>query len=143
MLLNTTYKNKEIEEKICQAVGKPYSLLYRIKQKGIGSPKMKIISASSEIYSLLQLDQNLNSCNVELRPKGIIIAFQKRLETYALVIPFYKLNIYKGDIDSYTFFKDHYKIKIRATNKDLKIHNFIKKIKAEKDNQKPINLEYL
>ena len=51
----------------------------------------------------------------------------------------------KSVIDS--FFEGlHYgdSSKIRTTiHKDLKIHNFIKKIKAEKDNPKPINLEYL
>lgn len=143
MLINFSHNDPEIIKKINEAVGPPFSLIERFKMLGIGSPKMRIIKSSIEIHNLLVLDQNTNTCNVELRPKGIIIGFQKRLETYALVIPYYKLKIYKGDLNAYTFFKDHYLIKVLATERDKKIHTFISKILTEKERNSPTRLEDL
>ena len=143
MLVNFTHNDPKIALKINEAVGPPYSLIERFKMAGIGSPKMRIIKSSIEIHNLLVLDQSTNTCNIELRPKGIIIGFQKRLETYALIIPYYKLSVYKGDINAYTFFKDHYLIKILATEKDKKIHMFVTKILAEKEKNRPTQLEDL
>jgi len=117
-----------------------FSLLERIKQKGVGSPKLKIVSSSATIYNLLQLDQSRNTCNIELRPKGIIIGFQKRLEVYAFIIPYYKLNLYKGEAEIYSFYKDDYFIKIEAKAIDTSIHKFIKKILTEKERQTPTSL---
>jgi len=137
MLLNISHNDKKIKRKIDEIVGKPFSLLERIKQKGVGSPKLKIVSSSATIYNLLQLDQSRNTCNIELRPKGIIIGFQKRLEVYAFIIPYYKLNLYKGEAEIYSFYKDDYFIKIEAKAIDTSIHKFIKKILTEKERQTP------
>jgi len=133
MLLNISNRNKEIERKINTEVGESFSFAERVKFGGIGSPKLKILSSSIEIHNLLQIDQNTNTCNIELRPTGIIIRFQKRLESYALVIPYYRLSIFKGESNSYTFFKDNYKIKVLANEEDYKIHNFVKKVQNQKD----------
>lgn len=141
MLLNISHNDKEIKRKINDTVGMPFSLLERIKNKGVGSPKLNIVAASSTIYNILQLDQSRDTCNIEMRPNGIIIGFQKRLEVYALVIPYYKLNIYKGEAEVYSFYKDQYFIKIQAKAKDHNIHNFIKKIITEKEKQTPTRLE--
>lgn len=143
MLLNISHNDKKIKRKIDEIVGKPFSLLERIKQKGVGSPKLKIVSSSATIYNLLQLDQSRNTCNIELRPKGIIIGFQKRLEVYAFIIPYYKLNLYKGEAEIYSFYKDDYFIKIEAKAIDTSIHKFIKKILTEKERQTPTRLEEL
>lgn len=143
MLINISHNDKEIKQKILGLVGKPFSLLERFKLGGIGSPKLSIISSSATIYNLLQLDQNRNTCNIELRPKGIIIGFQKRLEVYALVIPYYKLNIYKGDAEIYSFYKDDYFIKVEAPSNNIAIHKFIHRILTEKEKQSPTRLEDL
>jgi len=143
MLINISHNDKEIKRKIVKLVGEPFSLLERFKQNGIGSPKLTITSSSPTIYNLLQLDQNLNTCNIELRPRGIIIGFQKRLEVYALVIPYYKLNLYKGGAEVYSFYKDHYFIKVRAHSEDNSIHKFINRILTEKEKQSPSRLEDL
>lgn len=143
MLVNFSHNDSKIIKKIDEAVGPPYSLIERFKMTGISSPKMRIIKSSIQIHNLLVLDQRTNTCNIELRPKGIIIGFQIRLETYALIIPYYKLSVYKGDINAYTFFKDHYLIKILATEKDKKIHAFVTKILAEKEKNRPTQLEDL
>ena len=84
MLVNVSYNNKELTRKIDDEVGKPFLLKNRWAMGGIGSPKLFITESSIEIRNLLLLDNNLDSCNIELRPKGIIVRFRSLLETYAL-----------------------------------------------------------
>ena len=134
MLRNVSYKNDKQQNEINEFVGKPFSLLERLKQKGIGLGKLIIIKASKEIENLLVLDQNINQCNIERRPNGIIIYFRVLLETYALIIPYYKLVVFKVDGDVYTFHIDHRMIKIKVNNK--KNHEFIRNILNEKANFK-------
>ena len=130
MLRNVSYKNDKQQNEINEFVGKPFSLLERLKQKGIGLGKLIIIKASKEIENLLVLDQNINQCNIERRPNGVIIYFRVLLETYALIIPYYKLVVFKVDSDVYTFHIDHRMIKIKVNNK--KDHEFIKNILDKK-----------
>tara|TARA_B100000989_G_scaffold98910_1_gene72160 strand:+ start:150 stop:557 length:408 start_codon:yes stop_codon:yes gene_type:complete len=134
MLRNVSYKNQKQLDEINDFIGKPYTLLDRIKQKGIGSGKLFIVGASKEIENLLVLDQNINQCNIERRPSGIMIYFRVLLETYALIIPYYKLVIFKVDSDIYTIHIDHRKMKIKVKNN--KDHGFIRNILNEKANFK-------
>ena len=138
MLVNVSYNNKEITRKIDEIVGKPFTLKERWAMKGIGSPKLFITETSSEINNLLILDNNTNSCNIELRPKGIIVRFRSLLETFALVIPYYKLSIYKGDFAKYSIFKDHYFIKVKSDTKA--IQKFFKKILDYKADNAPTSI---
>ena len=134
MLKNVSYNNPKQEDEINNFVGKPFNLIERLKMKGIGSGKLLIVSASKEIENLLILDQNINQCNIERRPKGILIYFRVLLETYALIIPYYKLVIFKVDSDVYTIHIDHRKVKIKVkSNKD---HEFFRNILNEKANLK-------
>ena len=126
MLLNISYNNPEIRVKIDQEVGAAFKLLQRFKLKGTGSPKLHITATSIHIHNLLILDSNTNFCNIELRPKGIIVMFRSLLETYALIIPYYKLNLYKGKSQEYSIYKDQYYIKVRADNPS--IHKFMMKL---------------
>ena len=96
MLLNISYNDPTVKRQIEKAVGRPFSLQQRWKLGGIGSQKLMINSASIDIHNLLILDNNLKSCNLELRPLGIIVHFRSLLETYGLIIPYYKLKLYKG-----------------------------------------------
>jgi hypothetical protein len=141
MLLNVSYNEPKIKKQIDDEVGAPFSLRERWKLGGIGSPKLIITHASIDIHNLLVLDNNLDSCNVELRPKGIIVRFRSILETYALVIPYYKLKIYKGKAQEYSIYKDHYCIKVAATENN--IHDYFKKINTQKINVLPTRLEEL
>lgn len=141
MLLNVSYNEPKIKKQIDDEVGAPFSLRERWKLGGIGSPKLIITHASIDIHNLLVLDNNLDSCNVELRPKGIVVRFRSILETYALVIPYYKLKIYKGKAQEYSMYKDHYCIKVAATEKN--IHDYFKKINTQKINVLPTRLEEL
>lgn len=126
MLLNVSYNRPKIKKQIDDAVGKPFSLVERIKMKGIGSGKMFIDSTSIQIHNLLVLDNNQNVCGIEMRPNGILVTFRSLLETYALVIPFYKLKIYKGQSDVYSIYRDDYFIKVKI--KEKQHHKFMQKL---------------
>lgn len=113
MLLNVSYNDKEVNRQIDEEVGSVYGLIERFKIGGIGSPKMRIIKSSQEIDELLSLDNNVDTCNIELRPKGVILRFRSLLESYALPIPFYKLTIYKEKAGEHKIFCDHHFIKVQ------------------------------
>ena len=136
MLLNISYNEPEVIEKIETAVGKPFTLKDRWEKGGIGSSKLVITQASIDIHNLLILDNNRNTCNIELRPKGIILRFRGLLETYALIIPYYKLTLYKGKAQEYSIYKDKQFIKVAADTKAT--FKFFTKLSREKaDNQLP------
>jgi len=141
MLVNVSYNNRDLTRKIDKEVGKPFTLKERWAMNGIGSPKLFITETSMEIGNLLLLDNNLKCCNVEMRPKGIIVRFRSLLETYALVIPYYKLSIYKGDLAIYSIFRDHYFIKVKSDTKA--IQKFFKKMLNFKADNLPTSIEDL
>lgn len=141
MLLNISYNEPVLTEKINEAVGKPFSLKQRLQLKGIGSGKLLMTKTSLEIHNLLVLDNNINNCNVELRPKGIIIRFRSLLETYGLIIPYFKLTVYKEKASEITLFKDHYFVRMQASNKEAK--GFFKKVMDEKIRSTPPSIDLL
>ena len=65
-----------------------------------------------------------------MRPKGIIVYFRVLLETYALVIPFYKLVIFKVDSEEYTLNIDQKFLKIKVKGKGN--HGFFRKMMEQK-----------
>ena len=141
MLLNVSYNQRDITRKVDEEVGKPFTLKERWAMGGIGSPKLFITEASIEIRNLLILDNNIDCCNIELRPKGIIVRFRSLLESYALVIPFYKLTVYKGDFAVYSVYRDHHFVKVRSDTKA--IQKFFKKILDFRTKNKPTSIEDL
>jgi hypothetical protein len=130
MVRNVSYKNEKQELEINNLVGKPFGLFKRIKEGGVGSGKLLITKADKDIENLLVLDHNLNYCNIEMRPNGIIIYFRVLLETYALVIPYYKLVMFKVDGEEYTLNIDQKFIKIKVKGKGG--HGFFRKIMEQK-----------
>jgi len=131
MLYNISYKDLKIEREINELVGKPFTILESIKKGGIGSPKLFITRCSSTIYDLLHVNNSAKFCNIELRPKGILIGFQSRLDIFVLAIPFYKLVIFKPG-DSITFHVDHHYISVDYSKNTKNIESFIKKMEVEK-----------
>jgi len=140
MLLNVSYNNKKITQQIDAEVGPPFTLRERFKKKGIGSPKLIITSGSISIQNLLIQNNNRNQCNIELRPKCIIVGFRSLLERYALVIPYYHLALYKGTATTYSIYRNIYFIKIEVRPNDKAAHIFIKKVLGEKAAQIPARL---
>ena len=141
MLTNVSYNNKAITRKIDDQVGKPFNLKERWAMGGIGSPKLIITETSIEIRNLLILDNNRDTCNIEIRPKGIIVGFRSLLESYVLVIPFYKLSMYKGEPSVYSIYRDNHFIKVESDTKA--VQKFFKKILAYKADNAPTSIEDL
>ena len=96
MLRNITYNNPEMKAEINQAVGPPFGLISSIKMGGIGSRRMLISKASSDIRKWLSMQTTLPYCYVELRPNGIIVHFRSILETMGWIIPFHHLSIFRN-----------------------------------------------
>ena len=113
MLFNVSYNDRETNRKIDELVGSVYGLIERFKIGGIGSPKMRILESDSEIESLLSLDNNVDTCNIEIRPKGVILRFRSILESYALPIPFYKLTIFKDKAGEHSIYYDNFFLKVQ------------------------------
>jgi hypothetical protein len=139
MLLNVSYNNPKVKKTIDEEVGRPFSIRERFKMGGIGSSKLVINSASIKIHNLLILDSYINTCNIEMRPRGIIVGFRSILESYALIIPYYKLSLYKGKAEEYSVYRDDYFIKIRALAGDRATHKFIKKVMNYKAENQPLD----
>ncbi|MGB3343390.1 MAG: hypothetical protein WBA61_05730 [Aequorivita sp.] len=127
MLLSVSFSDAEITRKINAELGKPYSLYERIKMWGNGSPKLILKEASEAISDLMNRDNNRNVCNIELRPKGIIVGFRSKLDSYALIIPYDKL-VLSTTNDGYLIRKDEYFVEISIHPKDYSIHRFMKKL---------------
>lgn len=143
MLLDVSYNNKINTRKIDKELGKPFPLMERFKMGGIGSPKLILIETSIQISNLMNMDSNRNVCNIEMRPKGIIVGFRSRLSSYALVIPYYKLVLKKGKAEEYSIHMDNYFFNFEAQTKDKAVHNFMKKLIKAKNNVTPDRLEDL
>jgi len=112
MILNITYPSPKLNQAIKAQVGPSFSLLERIKMKGIGSRKMLITDCSASIADLLHNSADTKYCNIELRKKGIIVGFQSTMRIYAWLIPYYQLTTYFEDntLKVYSL-QDHIKMK--------------------------------
>lgn len=132
MLVNISEGFSEKKEEIDAAVGKPFTLEERQKHEKTSITGLFITAASIDIYNLLVLNEGNSKCNIEMRPKGIIISFRAKNDTFSLVIPFFKLKIYKGKAEEYSFYRDKYFIKIWAGAAEPEIHSFVKKIRNYK-----------
>ena len=125
MLRNVSYNDPEIDREIDRDVGRAFSWRERFRRRGIGSPRMSIRTASAEIFVLLCRDTNPNTCNIELRPRGVIVRFRSRLETYALVIPYYRLSVYKGRPDEYSLYRAQHFVRVEA---NARVHAFMNRV---------------
>ncbi len=130
MIINLSKQTPEIKDKITAEVGSPFSLLERQQLKGCTSGKLEITGQSIDIHNLIIFSQGPNLCTLELRPDGIIVRIQVGLEIYGLLMPYYKLKIYKGSAEEYALHRDHYYVKLKADTSQK--HAFIKKIRQQK-----------
>lgn len=142
MLRNITYNDKKLEAEINDLVGKAFGLIDNIKLQGVGSPRLDIVSCSEEIGELLSYDHNRNFCNIELRPKGIIIRFRSLLETFGLIIPYYKLVLFKPG-NQISFHMDHHVISVEALPTNKSVHVFMEKLMQLKIESAPTSVDDL
>lgn len=95
MILNTTHYNKEHKSTIADLVGSEFSLVQKLKLKGVGSKRMIIDDVSPNMKSMMNIVSDINYGNIELRPQGVLIMINQGLINFTWVIPFYQLVIYK------------------------------------------------
>ena len=143
MIINVSYSNKQTTRTIEEHLGKPFTLKERFQKGGVGSPRLVVAEASVQINNLLQLDNNRNYCNIELRPDGILVGFRALLESYALLIPYYKLVIYKSGAKRYSIYKDDYFVRVEPQGNDKSVHKFMAKLMAQKSTQAGTRIEDL
>lgn len=129
-IFRVSHNDKEVNRKIDELVGRPFGLVDRWKMKGIGSPRLLMKSCSQQVYQLLQADDTVKYCNIELRPRGILLGFRARLESYVLAVPYYRLSIYKGESDIYSIHDSPHFVKVQAREKA--VHNFFRKLTDKK-----------
>jgi hypothetical protein len=99
MILNNSYNDKEINRRINALVGEPFSLWQRIRRKGIGSRRQLILEASVSIQKEVEVNSGIAYCLIEMRPKGLLVHFRKRLEAMVWVVPYYQLTLFQNGSD--------------------------------------------
>jgi len=95
MILNSTHTSKTNTKMINDLVGKPFSIIERLRLKGIGSKRMVIEKVSLNLKQYLNSIADINYANIELRPTGILIHINKGLQNFTWALPYYQLVIYK------------------------------------------------
>ena len=126
MIFNTTYTNEDYDIALKEHLGKPYSLLKKIKLNGVGSHRMMIAELSPKLKpSKIQFSE-IDYGNIELRPKGILVHFTKRLDRYSWIIPYHKLVIYNSDF--FSIHADGSFIRFRKNRQYLENKKFIAKM---------------
>ena len=66
MILNTTHLNKEHKSTIDDLVGSEFSLVQKLKLKGVGSKRMIIDDVSPNMKSMMNIVSDINYGNIEL-----------------------------------------------------------------------------
>lgn len=96
-LFNVSYYEKEVNDEIISWVGEPFGFITSLKMGGSGSPRMIIQDASEAIQPLLSKDKYIKYCNIEIRPKGLILRFRLRLDALAFVVSYKDMEVVKTD----------------------------------------------
>ena len=95
MFINTTYTNKEELQLVDDLIGKRFSLLEKLRRRGVGSKRMIVDEVSPRFYRALSVHQEITYASIELRPGGILIHFNAERKSFSWAIPYYQLVLYK------------------------------------------------
>lgn len=131
MLIQYSYPSKKIKDQIDQSVGKSFGLLSILKMGGIGSQRFTIDEANEEILDLFSYQSGECFTNIELRPKGIVLRFRARIDTYVLVLPYWSLSIYKSN-GLLTLHGGKWKLKLLPSNNLALNRSFLTKMLDQK-----------
>lgn len=93
MILETTLQEQTTIQIVNEYLGQPYTIWERLKMRGIGSKRMMITKASTHFENYLSMTEDLNYANIELRPKGIIVHFNKRLRQFSWLVCYDDLQV--------------------------------------------------
>ena len=138
MIFNTTHKNEDYDIESASLVGKPLNLMQRIKQGGIGSSRLMIHKISPKLNLSKLKFSEIDYANIELRPKGIIVHFTKKLERFSWIIPYYRLVVY--NTQSFSIHANGNFIQFLKNKNYKENKKFIDKMVQLKNNF--LNLEY-
>lgn len=133
MIIDVSYTSDENTKKIDKILGESYRLFQRLKMGGIGSPRLSMTDADNQVSRLMNRDINRNVCNIELRPKGIIVGFRSHLDPFALLMTYDELNIIEKDSLNYRIETPANFIEIRLRKRDKGIRKFLKRLRSEKE----------
>ena len=131
MIYNTTYTNKDDLKEINEIVGKPFSLLNKIKLGGIGSKRWIIQGVAAQMNALIEGITEINYANIELRPNGIIVHITKQLDRYCWAIPYHKIVLFNSSF--FSIHADGNYIRFAKNINFQESKNFIRKMIAQKD----------
>ena len=93
MIYNVTRTNKNTDREVDNLLGKRFGLLHKLRNGSIGSEPFIITDCSAEFgIDILSNDYD-RKCNIELRPKGIIMHYRKKSSSFILPIAFSDLTI--------------------------------------------------
>lgn len=101
-LYATSYKDKKQIREIDGLVGKSFSLIERIKMGGIGSKRLEVDSVSDDFKIALNATHYQTLVSLELRPKGVLIYFRRRLDNFTVVCSFSDLQIHSAKTICFT-----------------------------------------
>ena len=138
MVFNTTYKNQDFDIDSATLVGKPFSLIERIKQGGIGSGRLIIKEISPKLNLGKLKFSEIDYANIELRPSGVIIHYTNKLERFSWVVPYYRLVIYNAQ--SFSIHANGNFIQFLKNKNYRENKKFIQRMSTGKNNF--LNLEY-
>lgn len=96
MIFKTTYIDKKVSLEMNHLLGKKYSFFQKVKRKGVGSSRFIVQNVSVGLLEFIHPKPYISYVNIEIRPKGIIVFFNKKYQTWAWCIPFYHLTIFKS-----------------------------------------------
>ena len=133
MIINVSFHSKETNRKINDLVGKSYGLFSKERWSGIGSPRLTINSCSKRIADIFRVGNSTPYCNIELRPKGIIVWLRNGQESTNWVIPFYRLTLFQNG-NSYSIHSEGALIKITSSYHKQNISRFVNKLVTQKAN---------
>ena len=133
MVRNISYHTRELKEEIDLEVGRPFSIIERIKMGGNGSQRFVIVEASKEIELLYNRDNKTNFCNIELREKGIILRFRSVQETFAWIIPYHLMSIFK-DGNHISIFAGSEFVRLTPAHNSMLDNKFFRKLQDGKSN---------
>ena len=126
MIYNRTYLNKDEENEINNLIGDSFSFLKILNLRGVGSSRFIIDSVSKNLFHTLNKVSDVNYCNIELRPLGILVNITQQLNLFSLVIPYYKLVIFNSN--TFSIHSDGSYIKILKDKNYLNNKDFISKM---------------
>ncbi len=127
MIFDITYQDDKTDFEIDHRVGKPFSLLQRLSMGGIGSERMEIGASSDQLTEYLPYADLPNFCNLELRPKGILVHLSYHYRQYAWVIPYAKSSILKSG-SGMKIFGDAEFLELQQIYRSKDLEKFIKKM---------------